>query len=285
MAPHRARAIEADALARLGLADGDERVGRVSLAGRTVAGGRRRVEVVELTVPGADAATVMYGLKTAHGSEPESAVLASDVGAGPTVFDVSEDVITEEYFPEAMNLRHRRFGPDEFEPLGRAMARLLVALVRPEAGDLICHKDEKPEHLFVPGRGSSLRVRLIDWGRADRWPIDRFDEWFADQGTWLYTYLSQDQPAVWQAFAAALAEAADEAGGAQRLARGYLALVEAQTASLADPMRQSFGLGFLEFSVRCGPLPLDLGWFNRFVAEAAETRGRALAEAFAQARE
>jgi len=285
MAPHRAQAIEADALRRLGLAEGNEALARLTLVGRTVAGGRRRVEVVEIARTGDAGAPAMYGVKTAHGSEPDSAVLASDVGAGPTVLDVSDGVITETYFPEATNLRQRRFEPGDYDALGRAMARLLVALARPEAGDLICHKDEKPEHLFVLGRGTGLRVRLIDWGRADRWPMDRFDEWFAEQGVWLYTYLSQGQPAVWRPFAAALTDAASGAIGADRLARGYLALVAALTAPLADPMRRRFALGFLEFSVRCGPVPLNLGWFNRFVADAAETRGEGVAQAFEDARD
>ena len=41
------------------------------------------------------------------------------------VLDVSDGRITEEYFPEATNLRQRRLGPDDYEPLGAACARLL----------------------------------------------------------------------------------------------------------------------------------------------------------------
>ena len=281
MTPHRARAIEADALARLGVAEGDAPLGRLDLAGRTVAGGRRSVEVVEIRGTGGQ--PLMYGLKKAHGAEPASAVLASDLGVGPAVLDVSDGVITEEYLPEATNLRHRRLGPDDGEPLGRAMARIVAALVRPDAGDLVYHKDEQPEHLFVLGRGTDLRVRLIDWGRADRWPIARFDEWFAAQGYWLYTYLARDDPAVWRTFAVALDAAVPDPPGRQRLGKAYLAFVAAQTAGLADPMRRRFAVGFLEFSVRCGPLAPDLGWFNRFVAEHAEARGEVLAQAFENA--
>ena len=292
--PRRARAIEADALARLarsGLAEDDPRLARLGLAGRTVAGGRRSVEVVEIRAadtgviaPDTDAGpALMYGLKTCHGAEPDSAVLASRLGVGPTVLDVSDGVITEEYFPEATNLRHRRPGPDLAEPLGRAMARVVTALVRPDAGDLLLHKDEQPEHLFVLGDGRDLRLRLIDWGRADRWPMDRLDEWFAAQGYWLHTYLAGDDPAVWRTFAAALDAGVPDPPGRERLGRAYLALVRQQTAALGDPMRRRFALAFLEFSVRCGPLPLDLGWFNRFVADHAHERGDLLAQAFENA--
>jgi len=284
MAPHRARAIETDACRRLGLATGDPDLAGLAVTGRTVAGGRRSVEVVEIARPGAGGLPLMYGIKRAHGAEPDSAVLASGLGVGPTVLDVSDGCITEEYFPEATNLRQRRLGPEDYEPLGHACARLLAALVRPEAGDLLVHKDEQPEHLFVLGGGADLRVRLIDWGRADRWPIGRFEEWLAGQLTWLYTYLSQGEPAVWRALVQRLAEAMPDPPGRQRLGQGYLTFVEAQSAALRDAMRRRFALGFLEFSARCGPMPMDLGWFNRFVADHAAGRGEALARAFEHAK-
>jgi len=284
MAPHRAEAMEADACRRFGLDVTDGRLAGLTIRGRTVAGGRRSVEVVEIARPGAGGLPLMYGIKPAHGAEPDSAVLASDLAVGPVVLDVSDGRITEEYFPEATNLRQRRLGPDDYEPLGAACARLLMALVRPEADDLVSHKDEQPEHLFVLGEGRNLRVRLIDWGRADRWPMQRFEEWLARQLYWLYTYLSLGEPAVWRTLAAALAEAMPEPPGRQRLAAGYLALVEAQTAALDDRMRGRFAMAFLEFSVRCGPLPMDLGWFNRFLAETGEARGKELAQAFEHAK-
>ena len=280
MAPHRADAIEADACRRLGLDSDDAQLGGLAIRGRMVAGGRRSVEVVEIARPEAGGLPLMYGIKPAHGAEPESAVLASGLGAGPAVLDVSDGRITEEYFPEATNLRQRRLGPDDFEPLGAACARLLMALVRPEAGDLVSHKDEQPEHLFILGEGRDLRVRLIDWGRADRWPMQRFEEWLASQLYWLYTYLSLGEPAMWRSLTAALAEAMPEPPGRRRLAAGYLAFVEAQTAALDDRMRGRFAMAFLEFSVRCGPLPMDVGWFNRFLAETGEARGKELARAF-----
>jgi len=284
MAPHRAAVIEADACRRLGLDPADGRLADVAIRGRTVAGGRRSVEVVEIDrTDGADL-PLMYGMKTRHGAEPESAVLASDLAAGPAVLDVSDGCITEEYFPEATNLRKRRFGPDDYEPLGAACGRLLVALVLPEAGETLVHKDEQPEHLFVLGEGTDLAVRLIDWGRADRWPLERFEEWLAAQWYWLYTYLSLGEPAVWRSLTQYLAEAMPDPPGPRRLAGGYLEFVEAQTQGLDEPMRGRFGVALLEFSVRCGPLPMDLGWFNRFVAEAGEARGKELAQAFEDAK-
>jgi len=257
--------ILAERLNRLEAGVTDGRLAGLTIRGRTVAGGRRSVEVVEIARPGAGGLPLMYGIKPAHGAEPDSAVLASDLAVGPVVLDVSDGRITEEYFPEATNLRQRRLGPDDYEPLGAACARLLMALVRPEADDLVSHKDEQPEHLFVLGEGRNLRVRLIDWGRADRWPMQRFEEWLARQLYWL-------------------AEAMPEPPGRQRLAAGYLALVEAQTAALDDQMRGRFAMAFLEFSARCGPLPMDLGWFNRFLAETGEARGKELAQAFEHAK-
>jgi hypothetical protein len=284
MAPHRADAIETDACHRLGLDPADGRLAGLAIRGRTVAGGRRRVEVVEIDRPDGAGLPLMYGMKTCHGAEPASARWAAECGAGPAVLDVSDGRITEEYFPEATNLRQRRLGPDDFEPLGAACARLLLALVRPEAGETLVHKDEQPEHLFVLGEGADLAVRLIDWGRADRWPLARFEEWLAAQWYWLYTYLSLGEPAVWRSLTARVAEALPDPPGPQRLADGYLAFVEAQTADLDDPMRGRFGEEFLEFSVRCGPLPMDLAWFNAFVSNGAEARGKALARAFEDAR-
>jgi len=280
MAPHRADAIEADACRHLGLATADDRLDRLALRGRTVAGGRRSVEVVEIGRPGDAAHPLMYGMKACHGAEPDSAVWAAECGAGPAVLDVSDGCITEEYFPEATNLRHRRLGPDDYEPLGAACARLLVALVRPEAGDLLVHKDEQPEHLFVLGEGADLAVRLIDWGRADRWPLKRFEEWLAAQWYWLYTYLSLGEPAVWRTLTARAAERMPDPPGRRRFADGYLAFVEAQAGGLGDPMRGGFATGFLEFSVHCGRLPMDLGWFNAFVSGAGEARGKALGRVF-----
>jgi hypothetical protein len=284
MAPHRADAIEADACRRLGLDPADGRLAGLALRGRTVAGGRRSVEVVEIDRPDTSGRPLMYGMKTCHGAEPDSARWAAECGAGPAVLDVSDGCITEEYFPEATNLRQRRVGPDDYEPLGTACGRLLVALVRRQAGDLLVHKDEQPEHLFVLGQGADLAVRLIDWGRADRWPLERFEEWLAAQYYWLYTYLSLGEPAVWRALAAHVAETMPDPPGRKRLADGYLAFVEAQTAGLDDPMRSGFATGFLAFSVRCGPLPMDLGWFNAFVQEAGDARGKALARAFEDAK-
>ena len=284
MAPHRAEAIEADALRRLGWGAGEEGVAALALRGRTVAGGRRRVEVVEIERPEAAGHPLMYGMKTCHGSEPESAVLASDRGVGPAVLDVSDGCITEEYFPETTNLRQRRLGPEDFEPLGAACARLLVALVRPAAGEVLVHKDAQPAHLFVLGEGAALAVRLIDWGRADRWPLARFEEWLGGQLTWLYTYLSLGEPAVWRSLAQRLGEAMPDPPGPRRLAGGYLAFVESQTAGLADPTRERFGTAWLEFSVRCGPLPMAPEWFNAFVRKGVELRGEGLARAFEESK-
>jgi len=81
-----------------------------------------------------------------------------------------------------------------------------------------------------------------------------------------------------------LAEAMPDPPSRQRLGQGYLTFVEAQSAALQDAMRRRFALGFLEFSARCGPMPMDLGWFNRFVADHAAGRGEALARAFEHAK-
>lgn len=279
----RAAVIEEDVCRRLGIEQDDEHLGRLQVDISTLAGGRRSIEVVEIREPGAKRPLAMYGTKEPHGSEPWSAETASALGLGPAVLDVSEDgVILEEYFPEHLNIRHRRPTPGEFRPYARHLSRFFVALIRVAEGELICHKDPRPEHIFIIGDGEEIQVRLIDWGRASVWPFDRFPEWGRVQFFWFYEYLSFCEPAIWRTFADFLAEDFPKKPGHRALADAYGEFVRDQARSVGRALRRTLGTRFLEFIVRCGRLELNAGWLNEFVENHKGLRGEELARAYGE---
>lgn len=277
----RAAAIEEDVCRRLGIEHDDERLGRLQVAISRVAGGRRSVEVVEIREPEAKRPLAMYGTKKAHGSEPWSAEKASALGLGPAVLDVSEDgLVLEEFFPEHANIRHRRPTSEEFGHYSRHLSSFFVAFIRVAEGELICHKDPRPEHIFIVGEGEGIQVKLIDWGRASVWPFDRFPEWARLQFFWFYQYLSFHEPAIWRAFADSLVEGFPEKPGRDALAAAYGEFVSDQTGPLGRSVRRRVGTRFLEFIVRCGRLALNAAWLNEFVEKHEGLSGEELARAY-----
>ena len=89
----------------------------------TIEGGRRFVEIVEITDTATGYTFAMYGVKNAQGSEPKSAVRASELGIGPRVLLVSDDhVILEEYFHPDLNVRRRKPHQEEYEHFGKHLA-------------------------------------------------------------------------------------------------------------------------------------------------------------------
>ncbi len=223
----------------------------------------------------------MYGAKTRHGSEPWSAEKASDLGLGPAVLDVSPDgVILEEFFPEHLNIRHRRPASSEFCHYGRHLSGFFVAFIRVAEEELLCHKDPRPEHVFIIGEGEGIQVRLIDWGRARVWPFDRFPEWGTLQLFWFYEYLSFSEPAIWRTFADSLAGDFPEELGRGALAEAYGGFVRDQTRALGRSLRRGPGVRFLEFIVGCGRLELNAGWLNEFVEKHKGLSGEELARAY-----
>jgi len=280
----RAAVIEQDVCRRLGIKEDDTRLGQLQVGIRSVAGGRRLVEVVEIREPGAKGPLAIYGAKTRHGSEPWSAERASDLGLGPAVLDVSPDgVILEEFFPEHLNIRHRRPASSEFRHYGRHLSGFFVAFIRVAEEELLCHKDPRPEHIFIIGEGEEIEVRLIDWGRARVWPFDRFSEWGRLQLFWFYEYLSFSEPEIWRTFADSLARGFPEELGRGALAGAYGGFVRDQTSDLGHALRRGPGTRFLEFVVGCGRLELNAGWLNEFVEKHKGLSGEELARAYTEA--
>jgi hypothetical protein len=277
----RASAVEADVCRRLGIDADGAALERLEVSASRIAGGRRTVEVVEIRRPEADGPVAMYGIKTPHGSEPWSAQRASALGLGPQVLDVSDDgVVLEEFLPARLNVRQRRVDPAEHEPFARCLAGLTRRLIALAEGEMLLHRDERPQHIFLLGQGGGIEVRLIDWGRADAWPPGRFPQWARHQFHWLYDRLSFHEPSIWRTFVSCLAAELPEPLGRPALAQGYLGFVADRTWSLGDALRRRFAVEFLEFSARCGRLELELGWFNDFIAAQADRRGEELAEAY-----
>jgi len=277
----RALAIERDVCRRLGIKETSQRLARLQVAFSTIEGGRRQVNVVEVREPAGGDPPLAYGIKTPHGSEPWGAEVASEVGIGPAVLDVSQDgVIVEEFFPDRLNIRYRRPGPKEYGPCARALSRLFLAMIRTAEGELLCHGDERPEHLFILGRGKAIQVKLIDWGRADTWPLERFPEWGKDQFYWFYEHLSFRQPGIWKGFAASLTEGCPDPPGRAALSDAYMGFVAYQTLEVADAGQERLAARFLQFSIECGRLDLDLGWFNAFVEECRDLGGGELVQAY-----
>ena len=190
--------------------------------------------------------------------------------------------ILEEYFPGHLNIRHRRPTPDEFGPYAGHLSRFFVAFVRVADGELICHKDPRPEHIFIVGDGEEIEVKLIDWGRASVWSFERFPEWGRVQFFWFYQYLSFYEPAIWRRFADALAGEFPKEPGRGALADAYGEFVREQAGSAGRAIRRTLGTRFLEFIVQCGRLELNAGWVNEFVESHAGLRGEALARAYAE---
>jgi len=277
----RARAIERDVCRRLGLKETSQRLAALDVAFSTIEGGRRRVDVVEIREAGDEDPPLAYGIKAPHGSEPWGAEAASDLGIGPAVLDVSDDgVIVEEFFPDRLNIRHRHPLPEEHEPYAKALSRLFLAMMRPAEGDLLCHGDERPEHVSILGGGKEIAVKLIDWGRADRCPLERFPEWGRDQFYWFRAHLSFGRPGIWTAFTASLAAGWPDPPGRAALADAYMGFVAYETLDVDDPARDGWAARFLEFSVACGRLSLDLGWFNTFVQASRDLDGDELVQAY-----
>lgn len=279
----RAGVVEKDVCRRLGIGQDDEHLGRLQVDISTLAGGRRSIEVVEIREPGAKRPLAMYGTKEPHGSEPWSARKASELGLGPVVLDVSEDgVILEEYFPEHLNIRHRRPTSSEFHHYGRHLSRFFVGFIRVAERELICHKDPRPEHIFIIGEGEEIRVKLVDWGRASVWPFDRFPEWGRVQFFWFYEYLSFQEPAIWRTFAELLIKDFPKKPGHRALAEAYGEFVKDQTMSLGRALRRTLGTRFLEFIVQSGRLELNAGWLNEFIEKHKGLRGEELARAYGE---
>ena len=279
----RASIIERNVCRRLGTSEDSERLGQLEVSISTIAGGRRSIEVVAVREPGAERPLAMYGVKAPHGSEPSSAEKAAALGIGPAVFDVSEDgVVLEEFFPERLNVRHRELRPDEHGHYGRQLSRFFVAFIRVAEGELLCHKDPRPEHIFIVGQGEEIQVRLIDWGRATTWPLERFHEWAARQFSWLYEYASFYEPAIWKAFADGLVEDIPETPGHQALSEAYAEFVQAQAARSDRTLRRSLGTRFLEFIVACGKLDLNGARLNEFVEKHKSRSGEELARAYSR---
>ena len=277
----RGRAIEQDVCRRLGIKETSRRLAQMEVAFSTIEGGRRQVHVVEVREPAGADAHLAYGIKAPHGSEPWGAEVASDLGIGPAVLDVSQDgVLVEEFFPEGLNIRYRRPGPEEYEPYAKALSRLLLAMMRTGEGKLLCHGDERSDHVFILGRGEDIQVRLIDWGRADTWPLSRFPEWGKDQFYWFHEHLSFEEPRIWTAFTASLAEGCPEPPGRAALGKAYMGFVGYQALGPADGAPEGSAARFLEFSVGCGRLELDLGWFNEFVEACRDLAGEELVQAY-----
>ena len=279
----RACIIEEHACRRLGIKQNNGRLERLQVAVSTISGGRRTIEVVEILEPGRKDPLLMYGIKKPHGSEPWSAEKASELGIGPEVLDVSEsDTILEEFYPRKLNIRNRKPAPDEHRYYAEDLSRFFLAFVRIREGEIICHKDERPEHMFLLGEGKDIRLSLIDWGLTSVRPLHKFREWGSHQLCWIYENLSFDQPSIWKIFVNSLVRRLPEELEHQTLAEAYADFVGDQTWYLAHGLQKKVAVRFLEFSVRCGRLDLDLDWFNEFVDKHRNCGGEDLARAYGQ---
>jgi hypothetical protein len=280
----RALIIEMDVCRRLGIHQDNERLERLSVAVSTIEGGRRWVEVVEVYEAGGKDPLLAYGIKPSHGSEPWSAEKASVLGLGPQVLDVTEDgVVLEEYYPHDANIRHRKPSPNECGYYAESLSSFFCTFIHSGEDELICHKDQRPEHIFILGHGKNIRVKLIDWGRASVCPLDEFREWSKQQFSWFYEYLSFHQPRIWTTFMSFLVSDFPRKLGLPALAEGYREFVRDQTRCLSDNLRRIFGVKFLEFIVQCGRLDLEVGWLNDCVEKHKCFRGEDLVRAYREA--
>jgi len=277
---NRARAdlIEGHVCRRLQIDPNDQRVEHFVVDRGTIAGGRRSIEIVELRRVATDPPLAMYGIKRPHGAEPESCVLASQLSIGPFVLDVSNDgVILEVYFPPDVNIRERRPIAGEYEYYGKRMGTLFLRLILVGANLLLLHRDERLDHIFVLGGGKTIDIRLIGWGWAAIWPIERFDEWAVEQFRWMYLQLSFQEPAIWKAFLSTLMKDLPEKIAPQALSYAYLAFAKQQAPSLGAGVRGDLAQRFLEFIVESGPVHLDVEPLNRFAEQGRDVARRDLA--------
>jgi hypothetical protein len=260
----RAELIEAHVCRCLRIDPNDPVVGRLALDFATIAGGRRKVEVVTVRKASTDPPFCMYGMKRPHGSEPETAELASQRSVGPFVLDVSDDgIILEEFFPPGANIRERRPTLEELTRYGRELAVLMGRFVIADRQQLLVHRDERADHLFILGSGNDIEVRMIDWGWATLWPITRLTEWASEQFRWLFIQMSFREPEVWRSFVSSLVTYLPPTASREEVAAGY----ETFALSQSDvPGGRGGGRRwtFPEFLVECGPVRLDVGWLNEF---------------------
>jgi len=275
----RAEVIEGHICRRLRIAPDDKRLDELSLDFATIAGGRRVVEIVKIGKPGLGEPFTMYGIKRPHGSEPESADLASRLEIGPFVLDVdAKGVIVEEFFPAETNIRKRRPVADEFGPYARSVSFIFRKLIMAGANLLVFHRDERRDHLFILGRGDDIRIKMVDWGWAAIWPMERFQEWGVEQFRWMYLQLSFGEQEIWTRFVRELADGFPEEMGVAKLADAYVEFAKSQTMSSTRSPHSPFALKFLRFTVDCGPLDLDVGPVNEFAGRGAGLTDDELAE-------
>lgn len=273
----RALIIEEDVSRRLGVAPDDPWLSRLRADYGAIAGGRRTVEIVEIRRAGEPAPFAIYGIKPSHGSEPESAERASDLGVGPRVLDVSGSaIITEEYYHRDLNVRNRKIVVEEQTRFGEYLSEFCLRFLCADEGEIFLHRDEREDHIFILGEGDDIEIRLIDWGHASTWPIGRMGEWIEDQLRWLYLELSFYRPAIWKPFIRALVERFPRENGSDSLADAYRAFARREASIRMNGWGGAPAIRFLEFSVGCGPLPMDLPCLNAFAEKARGLRGEDL---------
>jgi hypothetical protein len=273
----RALIIEEDVCRGLGIAPDDPWLSRLRADYGSIAGGRRTVEVIEIRRAGEPAPFAIYGIKPPHGSEPESAERASKLGVGPRVLDVSgSGIITEEYYHHDLNVRERKLADEEHAPFGERLSDFCLRFLCADEGEIFLHRDEREDHIFILGEGDDIEIRLIDWGHASTWPIGRMGEWIEEQLRWFYLELSFYQPEIWRAFIESLVERFPREDGTDALADAYRAFARSQASTRMNGWGGTPAVRFLEFSVSCGPLPLDVPRLNAFVEEARGLSGEEL---------
>lgn len=273
----RALIIEQDVSRRLGVAPDDPWLSKLRADYGAIAGGRRTVEVIEIRRAGERAPFAIYGIKPPHGSEPESAERASELGVGPRVLDVAgSGIIVEEYYHHDLNVRERKLAPEEHEPFGRHLSQFCLRFLCSGENEIFLHRDEREDHIFILGQGEEIEIRLIDWGHASTWSIGRLVEWLEEQLRWFYLELSFYQPAIWRPFVDSLAERFPRENGTDVLASAYLAFARREAKARMNGWGGTPAVRFLEFCVDCGRLPLDVPRVNEFVENARGLRGEDL---------
>ena len=289
----RAKHIEGDVCRRLGVGANDRKLARLAIDFSSV-GGRARlsIEMVEIAFPGKDP-LVRYGIKAAHHiSEAWISQLASQQGIGPLVLDVEKidggckgkEVILEEYLPHECNLGNRTPGAGEYRYFARHMSSFFLSFMCLEEGRLIKHGDERPEHIFILGKGKNIQVKMIDWGRGSTYPLGEIEQWGEQQFDWFYNYLSRSEPKIWRSFSAfLLRDLVKMKVNPKSVSQAYMNFVGSRTRPFTEhfmSMQIMFAKKFLDFCAECGKLDLNSVEFNRFLKTNRSLRGDDLAQAY-----